>query len=635
MYELKNGILYRDGKPDFAIGTSYFASYNKEKYPVAPGKERFTEAVKDIADIADFGFNIVRIAAFEKIEPSSGGYDISMPFIDHMLKEICNNDMAAIVRLQGYTMNLKSRENAVLCDAEGNEINKNDVSVFIYDNFFNEELVEDIKDATVALADYFNKDSVVGYQVYNEPWLSGKTFLPLGYGSCAVDAYREYLKEEGMEQSKVEAYEPPSVFSEEITDEWIKYRMFVTESFMNFLGVLNDAGKQTSKQMESATNFTSCPTWHSCAHFSVDYFKAAKKMDYLGLDIYDPLKGGYFHYVKATMAMVESASHLEGKNAHVMEFCCRTHMSGEDFERQLSVAVATGYKGVSFYAWRSDICGPEGGLGGLIYHDRRKTEKYDEAQKAVSVVKKLGTQIVCASRLRDGVAIFESEYARHLSDLTQHSLLTSVNRAVYEDIYNEGFSPDYVDGEHLMSNNLGIDILFVADYKLVSEKEKEIISNFANEHYVFLYELGVGYVMHDNCKGDTTNEKMLSNYCWKLNVKSAISDWRFRIGEVFELLNKKPLVTSKEKSVDLGCLAANDNSYMLIAITNIHSLKKHIDSFEIKIDKSLGDFKEAMLYTKSFEKSCMIEHGCDTVVKIPGIETAGYLLLKKEIYSKQ
>ena len=75
-----------------------------------------------------------------------------MPFIDHMVKEISDNDMASVVRLQGYTMNLKNRENAVLCTIDGNEVNKSDVSVFIYDNCFNNELVDDIVEATEVLA---------------------------------------------------------------------------------------------------------------------------------------------------------------------------------------------------------------------------------------------------------------------------------------------------------------------------------------------------------------------------------------------------------------------------------------------------------------------------------------------------
>ena len=632
MYELKNGILYKDGRAEFALGTSYFASFNKDKFPVEPGPGRFTEAVKDIADIANFGFNTVRVAAFEKAEPVEGGYDIDMPFINHMVSEIEKNGMASVVRLQGYTMNLKGRNDAVLCKADGSELNKSDVSVFIYDNFFNKELADDASEATRALADYFNKSSVVGYQIYNEPWLSGKPMSPLGYGKYAEEAYRDYLIAKGMSREEADSIRIPDKFCEENADEWIRYRLFVTEAFMNYLGDMNDGGKQESRHMESETNFTGCPTWHSCAHFSVNYFKAAKRLDYLGLDIYDPLKGGYFHFIKALMAMVESAAHLEGKHAQILEYCCRTHMSAEDFERQLSIAVATGFKGANFYAWRSDICGPEGGLGGMIFHDRKKTPKFDEAKKAVSVVSRLGNKIVSASRLRDGVAIFESEYARHLSDLTQHSALTNVNRTVYEDIYNEGFSPDYVDADHLMDNNLGIEILFVADYSLLSAEEKDIIGEFAKEHYVYRCELGAGYVMHDNCKGDVTNMSMLENFCWKPGVKPGmgIADWRFRISEVFELMGKAPKVTKTQRYVDIGCLSSNDGSYMLIALTNIHSLRQSIDSFDIHLDTSLGKFSKAVLYTKDGDVSCATEQNNGTTIKIPGIEVSGYLLLSKE-----
>ena len=629
MYELKNGILYKDGEADFAVGTSYFASFNKDKYPVAPGKERFIEAIKDIEEIADFGFNIVRVAAFEDIKPTENGYDINMPFIDHMVKLINQNDMASVVRLQGYTMNMRKRENAVLCNIDGIELDKSDVSVFIYDNFFNRNLVEDAKEATTVLADYFDKESVVGYQIYNEPWLSGKPFSPLAYDNCAKGAYREYLLDRGVPEDQIEEHMPPKVFSEHYADKWIKYRIFVTEAFMKYFGELNDAGKKNATRMESEVNFTACPTWHSCAHFSVDYFKAAKQLDYLGLDIYDPLKGGYFHYIKALMAMVESAAFLEDKNAHIMEFCCRTHMTSEDFERQISSAVGTGFKGINFYAWRSDISGPEGGLGGILFHDRRRTPKYDEAKKAVAVVRKLGKKIALSSKIREGVAIFESEYARHMSDLTQKSLLTSVNRTVYEDIYDEGFSPDYVDADHLLENKLGVKVLFIADYSLLSDEEKDVVTDFAKKHYVFRYELGVGYVMHDECKGEVTNEKLLKNYCWKPNTKDPIADWRFKIYEVFELLNMKPDITASAKSVDLGNLMADDGSFMLITITNIHSLKNSIDSFDINIDKSFGEFKDAVLYTKDYQKKCIIESGKDTIVKIPDIETSGYLLLTK------
>lgn len=631
MFRLKNGILHEDDKPTFLVGTSYFASYNPYKYPVAPDGDRFGEAVKDIAEIADFGFNNVRVAAFEKVEPNGNEYKIEMPFIDHMVNEIAKNNMSSVVRLQGYTMNLKSKDNAIIKNVNGEEVNKNDVSVFIYDNCFNKELVEDIKDATKALAKHFGKmKNVVGFQVYNEPYLSGKTFAPFDYSDFAINAYREYLIKKGVDEKKAKDFDPPRVFNDETKEDWIDYRLFITENFMNFLGDLNDAGDSVCEGMESETNFTACPTWHSCAHFSVNYFKAAKRMDYMGLDIYDPLKGGYFHYIKALMAMVESSAYVEGKNAQILEFCCRTHMTYQDFERQISTAVATGYKGVNFYAFRSDISGPEGGLGGLIYHDRRRTPKYDEAKKAIAVVKQLGNKIATSSKMREGVAIFESEYARHLSDLTEKSMLTSINRDVYDDIYKLGYSPDYVDDEHLLNNNLDIKMLFIANYSLLSESEKNIISEFAKKHYVFYYEIGVGYVLHNDCQGEITNEKMFGNYCWKLGEKGQIANWRFTIDEVFELFGNEPMVKCSTKSVDVGTLIADDDSFVILALTNIHSVKNNISDFDITLDKKLGEFKNAVLYTKDYEKE--IELVCDekTVVKIGEIETSGYVILNKK-----
>ena len=70
------------------------------------------------------------------------------------------------------------------------------------------------------------------------------------------------------------------------------------------------------------------------------------------------------------------------------------------------------------------------------------------------------------------------------------------------------------------------------------------------------------------------------------------------------------------------------DDYLIIAITNTHSIKKSIDAFDIKTDKSLGKLNEAVLYTKDGEEKCVID---DTVVKVPGIKTAGYLLIKKEV----
>ena len=40
MYELKNGILYQDGKPIIAMGQSYYPSFHEAKYLAPPSGDR-------------------------------------------------------------------------------------------------------------------------------------------------------------------------------------------------------------------------------------------------------------------------------------------------------------------------------------------------------------------------------------------------------------------------------------------------------------------------------------------------------------------------------------------------------------------------------------------------------------------
>ena len=63
MYQIKNGILYRDGKPTLGIGVSYYASYHPEKRTLPPGADAIGEMRLDVRDMAQAGFNHIRTAA--------------------------------------------------------------------------------------------------------------------------------------------------------------------------------------------------------------------------------------------------------------------------------------------------------------------------------------------------------------------------------------------------------------------------------------------------------------------------------------------------------------------------------------------------------------------------------------------
>ena len=63
MYRVRNGVLYHDGKPEIALGQSYYPSYHAQKVPVPPEGDRLGEMALDLREMREAGFNLCRIAA--------------------------------------------------------------------------------------------------------------------------------------------------------------------------------------------------------------------------------------------------------------------------------------------------------------------------------------------------------------------------------------------------------------------------------------------------------------------------------------------------------------------------------------------------------------------------------------------
>ena len=102
MYEIKNGILYRDGKKTFVLGESYYPSFHPSKYPVPPEGDRIGEMKKDLRMMAEAGFNHVRFAALgdATYNAEDASVSFSSPFVDSMIEEAEKNDLSASIRLQ-------------------------------------------------------------------------------------------------------------------------------------------------------------------------------------------------------------------------------------------------------------------------------------------------------------------------------------------------------------------------------------------------------------------------------------------------------------------------------------------------------------------------------------------------------
>ena len=175
MYKIVNGILEKNNKKIFALGESYYPSFHKYKYPVPPEGDRIGEMKKDFKAMKDMGFNHIRIAAIGTVKLSENGeLTIDTPFVDAMIDEAEKQDISISVRLQGYSVNLRDFKDVCMINADGNPQDLSAWFDFIQTTLCHEGILEDNRFLSEKLSSYYaKKESVVGFQIYNEPHFPG------------------------------------------------------------------------------------------------------------------------------------------------------------------------------------------------------------------------------------------------------------------------------------------------------------------------------------------------------------------------------------------------------------------------------------------------------------------------------
>lgn len=171
MYHFKKGILYKNEKPVFGLGVSYYASYHERKVPVPKDGDRYGEMKKDLKAMADFGFHLVRCAALCDMKYGSDQkVEISSEFMDRILEEAEASDLSVMLRLQGYSMNLSGYQDYLMIDSEGKEMDTTRWYDFIQNCLHHEGFRKDNDACTRALAEHFSGfNSLICYQTYNIP----------------------------------------------------------------------------------------------------------------------------------------------------------------------------------------------------------------------------------------------------------------------------------------------------------------------------------------------------------------------------------------------------------------------------------------------------------------------------------
>ena len=319
-FTLENGILHKDGKPTFAVGTSYYASFHPEKRTEPQGTDPYPNMRLDVRDIAAAGFNNIRTAALGETHWEGEKLVSDTSFTDAMIEEAAARDVAMIVRLNGYTMDFRSGDTRPV-DSQGRPLPPlPKASCFIQQTLFDEGLDRDTYEGTRQLAAHYDaRNGVIGFQIFNEPEIffssteTGTMFFD--YRPATVAAFRRWLVEKGYmsaeEAERTEAPVPP-MESDAEWRLWGLWHLFGTESVDALLCRANAAAREGAPGKESFTNFIGLPV-SIPAIIAGSWFGCAGGMDILGYDVYLRLRGAVSYNVMSLLEPDHSALWREVK----------------------------------------------------------------------------------------------------------------------------------------------------------------------------------------------------------------------------------------------------------------------------------------------------------------------------------
>jgi len=621
----KNGILYINNTPVIAIGTSYYPSFHKGKYPVPPDGDRIGIMKDDIAHMKQFGFNQLRVAALGDVSLDKDGSVITdTPLIDAIIEEAAKYDISMNVRIQGYVMNLRGNTDYLMKNENGEDM-RPDWSAFIVASLFHEGINRDTDDATAALARHFAAyPNVTALQTYNEPHYPYNGVFD--YHPATVAAYRKWCEQNGY---PVE--EPPHSRPKDgdAIAPWVRWRLFSMKAMSNFL---NHAAEISVKESTAARNGLSGCESFTCAtsgagtpkmmNGGLSYFDIAEGMDIFGITTYVHLEGADYYNACYIYDLAESAAATFGKHAWTVEADARTRMPARKLHESVYSILGAGHKGINFYEWKGDYPAadsPNPDNCGFIFHDGTKTEHYDSSKQMIAFINRHSATIAATEKHRDGFGILYSEPAIAAAD---SHIEFGVNNALrdtlecYRDARKEGVSVDFTRAEDLAKNPLGIRLL-VIPYPMehLTDKEKADINAFAavNGNAV--------YYRRTLC---TFSAYSVGGY-WKLgrpigNITRTHFDGNPEMREVLAWEKLVPAVMVSDSLLHAAML--DGDGYRLIMLTNSSTLRQPIDGAVL----TLSDVPtSAVLLTPDREVALKIE---GNRICLPAIDAGGMILLK-------
>jgi len=613
MYKIENGLLYKDGKPTFCLGQSYYPSFNPTKFPVPPEGDRMGEMKKDLAAMAQMGFNHVRFAALGEVTED---LQVKTPFIDAMTEEAAKNGLSVSIREQGFSVNLRGFTDAEMVDWNGDAPNYQWLD-FIRSTLHHPGILEDNRVYAAAVAAHFEKfPNVVAYQIYNEPHFPGETVFD--YHRSTIKAYRKWLVDQGeMNAEEAGNYEPPRSRQEQSPKMWALWRIFSRDSITSFLNNANRGSKEGS-DLPTFTCYTGTPVGKRNVYAGCDLFANAISMDIAGYTSYYHSCGQEYYLLNLQVDMMQCAARLGGTQSWCIELDSRTYIPPFVYTRGTYTVLGSGCKGIVFYQWRGDYPAPGVPFPnscGLLNYDGTKTANYENGAKVNKFILDHNDLLMGAEKVHEGVGILYSDYAAFYSDAIDNgdktpanqpfrNTYTAANNSIYRQLRKANVSVSIVDAQGLEENPFGIRVLFLPAFSKLSPEEQAAVLAFREKGGKVYHGEEWGFRIFDG-KQRSYKEKV---YWYKLRAK-----------DVLEVEGIVPKVRSLHEDVAVQLLQGKD--YTLAVLTNIAVTERETD---VKMQVNIP-FETAVFRDIDGEKPVIIKG--DTVT-IQNVTNGGILVLR-------
>ena len=617
MYELKNGVLYQDGKPIIAMGQSYYPSFHEAKYPAPPSGDRVGLMKKDIRLMREVGFQFLRVAAIGQVRLENDQVVVDTPFVDEMLKEAHQAGMATSVRLQGYVMNLRGYTDYLMRN-QNDEPMRLDWSAFMQSSLYHAGILQDNKDATQALARHFQTiPGVLSYQIYNEPHYPYNGLFD--YHPATLAAYQAWRRDRGLPPEDPPRRRPTE---NESPEPWIQWRLFNMHAMSKFLNDSAAAAKEAAPDKETYTCITSAPINSGVMDAGINYFDNGEGMDQVGITSYLHQEGADYYNAALQYAMTESAAALNGKHAWDIEIDARTHMPARKGPEETYNLLGAGFKGIVYYEWRGDYADEKTPLPdncGFIFNDGRKTEHYDRSVAMVRFVNRYSSLFAAAEKMRTGVAMLYSEYAIASADAFkspegENEFILQMKQ-MYRELRRSQIPADFVCARHLKENVLGVKYLFIPCKRTsLSEEEQAQIDAF---------EAAGGQAYFLNPKSGMGGSVPYGWWRWNVErLNGTTSEFRSRLEleDVLEQCGIVPPVHVSSRHLQAGLLRGEN--YTLAVFNNIDPAHRNVAGAAVTLQTPCS---RARFVSIDQDVTLPCENG---VILLPEVVEGGVLILE-------